>query len=94
VIGSVVECFGFVTTIIVVAWVCDWRTFFDDGGVDTEESRRGRSAAKKRVMKRECGGEEGRRRNRVHFSVALKEIIFLDVLEALTRKCLSRKFGY
>jgi hypothetical protein len=68
VIGSVVECFGFVTTIIVVAWVCDWRTFFDDGGVDTEESRRGRSAAKKRVMKRECGGEEGRRRNRVHCS--------------------------
>lgn len=78
-IGSVVEFFRFVTTIIVVAWVCDRSTFFDDCGVDTEEERRGRSAAKKRVVKRECGGDEGRRRNRVHCSVFVFYFLCLHV---------------
>lgn len=68
-IGSTVEFLRLATTttVIVVAWVSDRRTFFDDGGVDLEETRRGRSAAKRRVVKRECG-DEGRRRNRVHCS--------------------------
>lgn len=77
-IGSSVECFRFarrkcgLRTAIVVAWITDRRTFFDDGGVDTEEKTRGRLAAKKRMKKRgfrrKCGDEGRRRRNRVHSS--------------------------
>lgn len=57
------------------------RKFFNDGGIDTEEKMRGRSAAKKRVTEREGRDEGGRRRNRVHCSVSFAFYVTLEYVK-------------
>lgn len=69
-VGSSVEFLRFARRkVIVLAWVSDGRSFFDDGGVDTEETARGRWAGKKKRGCRREGGDEGRGRKRVHCSL-------------------------